>query len=585
MSRIAGTKRIRSCFPSGPDFGKSDFSGGRTASAGRMITVFIFIGLFISIAFLGDLWPMKNVRVHAYAWFHPGNVAGLSMDFKLSPAMRYSFGSAARYYNSLAYLAPVRLVHYFIPDRLLSLRVLSILCSAFALLVLYRLTAILFCRGIGILFLFLLVTSPSYVENSRAFGYGPLTNLVICGMVYLLALILNRRKPVLKAALLSLLSYATLSLYVIGRLIIFLPVVVFVLYLKKYWLSLIVFSGLLIGLVLASDHIIGDTHFKIRDAILINHEWLQPREIDPSINVSVIWGRFSENLRWVTRYLSIKRSPFYHEGEENWMKPEAMINAVYWPFLCIGILICLTRRKTSNIILLGWFFLLALVPMISHWVSVRRFMYALTPIYLLIAIGLWWAYGFAIGLLPAGNTFRKRLPALMVICLSLIGGYNIHTFFSETARPEHTYSRRQLRLIASSISEKGDPAKVIRYNNAAMDLIWGNPYFDRPLIGKNIIDKMEYETLGPPRKPRDIFAQIEYAREEGGEVLYIHARQRPPAFFAVPEENAFIVGDPWWPDSKIKFVENNMKGEVMLTRLPGIPEVYFLYIPKPGDSE
>jgi len=109
------------------------------------------IALFIIMSFLGDVHPCKNVT-ETYAYVHHGNIRALAMDFDLRPTMWYSFGSAARYYNSLLYVALIKLFDLFIPYRLLCLRAISVLATALSMFFLYRLTIILFCRQVGIMF-------------------------------------------------------------------------------------------------------------------------------------------------------------------------------------------------------------------------------------------------------------------------------------------------------------------------------------------------------------------------------------------------------------------------------------------------
>ena len=567
-------------FPPGPDYGKSEYDPIADPSSARYFLVFSLIIFFVFIAFLGDLWPVKNVGDQAYVWTHFENISGLSMGFKLSPAMRYSFGSAARYFQSLFYIALVKLFYLAIPHRLLCLRVISIVFTSVSLFFIYRIGSILFCRAVGILLLFILVTSPVYVESFRAFGYIPVTNAIVCIICYLLVLSLNNRKVILKTLLLALFSYITLSLYVIGRLIILLPLIVFGLYFKRYWRQLLIFIIVLVGLVLVLDSMIGDTHFDLKGSLMINSEWIKASSPQTPIDGEVLWGRLCFNLNWALRRLAILSSPFYDIEEAIWVEPVAIINALYAPFLIIGLLVNFIRRRISNVVLLGWLFLVFFIPLFADWVALRRFALALTPIYFLVAIGMWWTYRFFYGLVNSG-AYRKTLASLSLVFVLLIGGYNIVVYFRETARPDYDYSQSHLKRLATYIAEKGRNARVIRFNRSAGDLLWGNPYFDRPIIGSGITAKMEFDEFieypSGKKRPGKLLDQIEYSKREGGNALYIHLLEQQEVYYTGPIRSPKGTDNNWsYPD--IEWVNENMRGEVELEQLPGVDEVYFLYV-------
>ena len=567
-------------FPTGSDYGKSEFVRVADVPRPRYLPVFSLIIFFLLIAFLGDLWPVKNVSEQCYGYVERGNILSLSMDIKLSPSMRYSSGFTARYYESLPYQAIIKLFHLFIPYRLVCLRMVSILSTSVALFFIYRLTTILFCRSIGMLLIILLVTSPVCVENLRAFGYIPLTNAIVSIVIYLLVASLNRRRIVIKTVLAAMFSYLILSLYVIGRLIIILPVIIFGIYFKRYWRNLVIFAGIFIALILILDNTLNDTRFNLKNAIFIHPEWLKPASVELPIDEGVIYGRFVVNSKWAMRYLGFSYSPLYDQEEDLWLKPPRLINPFFTPFLIVGLLVCLVRRKLSNVVLLTWVFLLFIVPHASSWLPIRRVVLALTPIYLLIAVGMWWVYNFISAFSNSGS-YKKRIAVSASIIIILISTYNVYAYFSTAAKPLYNYSRAQLKQLAEYVSKKGADVDAIRYNRAAESLLWGNPYFDRPIITKELVRKLEFDRVRDHRhreiRPSEILEQIEYARQEGGNILYIHAMEEPDPYLV---ESHLSEKDEYqtWRYSDMGYVNKSMREEVELEQLPGIDEVYFLYV-------
>jgi len=469
------------------------------------------IFIFIIVAFLGDMHPCKTVS-ETYAYVYPENVRALAMDFDLRPEMWFSFGSAAQYFNSFLYVALIKLFYLFIPYRLLCMRVISVFSAALSMFFLYRLTVILFCRQVGILLLFILATSSSYLENMRAFGYIPLTNLIVCLIGYLLSLSLNGRGVVLKCFLLSLFSYLMFSLYVLGRLIILLPVIIFALHLKKYWKQIVIFLAMLAVLVVASNRIFGGRRLNLNQLVFINSEWLLPSSPKCPIDEDVLWGRFKNNLKYVSRYLSFQHSDIYYEADDIWIKTQALINICLTPFFLFGLLACLWRRKTSNIFLLAWLFFLFIIPMFSSWLPLRRVTLALSPIHLLIALGLWFVFRLFTVTIPAVSQSRVFKGVCVLFVLG-VGCYNLYTFFSRASRPEYNYTGPQLRRLAEAISEKGKNVRSLRFNMESEDLIWGNPYFDSKFIDINVVGRMEFEGIEFERANQNLHQQDRSAEE------------------------------------------------------------------------
>lgn len=567
------------------DLGKNDFKPKFSKLEGsKKWLVGILIGLFIAQAFLADLWPCKNIPL-GYGWPVPrSNTQALAMSFKINSGMRYSTGDNCHSFISLPYVALVKLSYNFIPYRLLCLRVISTISTAIALFFLYRLAAILFSPAVGIVYLFLLATSPVYLEKMRSFGFIPLSNAVVAIACYLLAASFNNKNIILKITMLSLCCFLTLSLYASSRLIIVFVVVFFLIYYKNEWKKLALFLFLFISLILISDQICNDIHY---DPIRLNSLTYPERlplgnrymeTIGKQSIVGALADRLLYNIRIVGYYFSLNHEKFYNEDDQEWENPDRIFNLAYLPFFFLGLAVCLWKREKSNIFLLLWFILFFLVLFLSGRIHVRRILFGLSPTYLLIALGLWAVFRFLV------YKYRRRKCYLVIISLSLaflgmVGSYNVFQYFYKYARPYYNYSKDQLHRLAAAISENGKAARAIRYNRPSEVLIWGNPYFDGHFIDLDIVNKLEVESKDlKTRKirPTEIKEQIEYAIREGGDVLYLHT-------FLKPDPGA-QVQDGGWSYLEIEEVKEEFRGKIEVSQVPGIKEVYFVYVKGTQDN-
>ena len=146
------------------EFGHSDLSHTPTKCPfSRKWWIAVLIGLFVALAILADLWPVKTTYFYIYS-----RVDGLlTMDLPLNPAMRYAAGNGIHSTESFIYVLAVKLFYLLIPYRFFCLRAVSICSTAISLFFLFKLAALIFCRQIAFLFLFLLITSPIYLESMR----------------------------------------------------------------------------------------------------------------------------------------------------------------------------------------------------------------------------------------------------------------------------------------------------------------------------------------------------------------------------------------------------------------------------------
>ncbi len=539
----------------------------------RYIVGFL-IAFFVLVTFLPDLRPGRKISL-GYGWPKPSNISALAMDFKLNPAMRYTTGDNSIAFRSLPYVATVKLIQTLVPYRLNCLRLVSVLSTAVALIFLYRTAAVLFCPQVGVLFIFLLVTSPTYLEKMRSFGYIPFSNAVVSIAIYLLATTLNNKRNLLKVALLSVLCLLTLSLYVASRLVVIFAIIFFLIYIRKSWGKLLLFLALLVTPILVMDQLWGDVKYDPIEYNLTDAPWERlpiggEKSGKPRGTFSgELLKRVQYNLNLASYYFSLKHKEFFDDGE--WSRPTRILNGLYLPFFFLGLGVCLWNRRVSNIFLVLWFLVFFVVFFISARIHVRRIAFGLNPIYLMVALGLWLTFRFLsrCGYRGLGKKFAFIAPVFLL----LVGSYNLSVFFFRMSRPYYSYSRNQLKKLALTIHEKGEGARAIRYNRQGEELIWGNPYFDVHFISPETIKKLEFDRINfETRKirPRKIKEQIEYAGKEGGNILYVH--------FFPKKESGSEVGDCWWHFPDIQSAKDEFSGRVVVSQIPGIEEVYFMYV-------
>jgi hypothetical protein len=202
-----------------------------------------------------------------------------------------------------------------------------------------------------------------------------------------------------------------LSLYLIGRLVILLPIIFFLVYIKADWRKMLLYLLFLVGLILIIDFSFKSRSFNPKEFFLCSikdvgfeltgtaYEWLGVRDAEDHEEIKKYelgqWKR-SESLKFVLRdniqyafgYLAgLNRVHFSDKDCYS-----RLFNIVYTPFLLLGFLICIKRRNRSTILLLLLFCLFFLVPLFSSRIEPRRLMFSLCPIYLLIALGIRFVY-------------------------------------------------------------------------------------------------------------------------------------------------------------------------------------------------
>ena len=560
------------------ELGRSEFNRPVATTRLHRFLLITLLTVICLLAVVVELRPLKKIAAGYPCPIPRSNVLALAMDFKLTPAMRYTSGDGSLSFVSLPYAAAVKLMYFLVPHRLFCQRLVSVASTVVAMFFLYRTAALLFSPSVGIICVFVLITTPVYFDEMLLYGFIPFSSMVVSVTGYVLASSLKANNYA-KTILLSLLAYLTLSLYAPARLVSVWVVLLYGAYFKKYWRSLAVYVVLIGVLIVGSDLIFKDAGY---DFVRANNLVCPERTPFPKAGTNVqeivreIGNRVRGNFHTASYYLSLRYKPFYNWEDQEWNRSENIFNIVYFPFLVAGIAICLVKFKKSNVYLLLWFSVFFLIIFVSSdRILERRIINGLDAVALFIALGIWGAYSFARArslLIKHFHYFKMALGAALL----LPGGYNVYNYVNSVSKPKYNYSRTQLRRFVEIICEKGMGVRSIRYNRMTEVLIWGNPYFDYDLVTRDIIDKLidklEVDNWDYPRqspRPEKILEQMDYARKEGGNILYIHSYHK--AAPGIPE-------DDLWPAADIRYAGQSLADRVEIFQIPEMDEVYFMFV-------
>jgi len=522
---------------------------------------------FAVLAVLPDVRPLKTTRFY-YNCFNRRSIDMLAMRFRLDPAQRYSPGFGWDSFNSLPYLAAAGLVHRVLPWRLASLRMVSVLSSSLGLWCVYLLLRRLYSAPLGILALALLATSPVYLEGMRAYGYIPFTNAVIAVMVWLLVSSLGARGGYGAAAAMGVLGVALLSLYRVGGLVLFLPLVVYGLRLREGWKKLLVYGGTLMLTVLALDLCLGDTHFRPGEFLFGGIEWLEDNPQGPPEPFLQRMGvRLRQNSAIALRYLfSIARQPYGFQAGE--VCQHRLFNPVYTPFFWLGAAACIWKRGRLEGLLLIWWLMFFLVPFLSTGIHDIRIAFSLVPMYALIALGLDTAASWLARFPRAG---RWAAPGCLLL-LAPVFSYDVHEYLFRASAMVGGHSREQLRGMALALGAAAREAEVVRYNDSAGVRIWGNPYVDSRYIDMDFAFRMrKYPMRGDPA---GLEGQVAAAVGEGRSQLFVVGLGR----FPYDEDGG--ESDSRSAREFIGRAKQLYGDRLLISVAPGLDEVYFLAVPR-----
>ena len=567
---------ISNLLQSSGDFGTTNFKQGRIQLTHLQRWLVIgLISLFVILSVIADLsWPLKNT----YAAFDIG-IRSFNKLGQIIPDMRYSSGGSGMLDSSLIWMIILKLFYSIIPSRILCLRVIALFFSSLSLFILFRLSMFLFSRIVAFIFLFLLVTSPIYVESMRAYGWNSLSYLVVFSSVYLLATSFNNKKVVLKMATLAFFGILMLSLYLIGRLVVILPIIFFLIYIKAAWRKLLLYLILLIGFIVLIDLSFSCRSFNPKEFFLCSikdvgfestgpaYEWIGTRDAEDPEAIKEYelgqWNRFEalkndlqDNIQYAFGYISGLNQ--VHFSDKDWHS--RLFNIVYTPFLLLGLIICLGRRNRSTILLLLFFCLFFLVPLFSSRIEPRRLLFSLSPIYLLIALGIRFVYLLLLNIRYL-ISYWGRLKYLLLALLIIIGGYDICEFLFVVSKPDFNYSRSRLKKMADEIIALGEDSDTIKYNWISTDLIWGNPFL------VNHPKSLELHWMGPYE--RTGFRQSLADAKKGGErLLYLYTLYPHPYY---REENYNNI------ESQLSWIKKHYPETVTFSRIAETELNYLLF--------
>ena len=437
----------------------------------------LLLALYLLFALTPEIWPCKKII------FYPELTLGhmINNPDMIQTGRLVTSGHSAYSHQSLPYIVIVDFLLKVIENKLFCLRAFSILCTILALLYLYLFAFKLFNGWIASLFLLLLITSPIFLEGSRAYGFIPLTNLVVSAICYYTLLSATSRKLV-NPLLLVMLSFLTLSLYVVGRLAILFPFAYLGFHLRKGLRNLVVLTVLFLSLVAGLRSVGGENHTDIKQLFSVGVDWYEPPDSRSAMEMIETMGtRIFINIGAATRYiLGVDRVPYDNENENS-----RIINPLYTLFLLAGLFICLLTVRGSPGAVLLLFSIFFIIPMAADHYPPRRIFFSLPPLYLIIAVGIRATHSFLLkNFLRAG--FRRFIPASIAVVVSLAMLYDLHEFVFAVSRPYNDLGHEEQQTIARFIEANVDEVDGLTCNKPAKEVIWGNEHFFNSTNGPQI---------------------------------------------------------------------------------------------------
>jgi hypothetical protein len=453
--------------------------------------VIALLVLFLLLSFLPDLiWTGRKT----YSAVYTGTFQCFTVLHRV-PGEWFVTGGSGKEDESLPYVALLRLVYALVPDRLLCLRVLSVAAALAGLALFGRIARILFSRKIALIFLFLLATSPVYLESMRAYGYHSLSYLAAAAVCYL-TVADARRRMVLKTLLLAFFSLLTMSLYIASRAVIGVPLAFFALDGKRSWRRLLLLLLLLFGGIPLLELAFNDPLFSYR------YYFYDPPE--PGAEWVIDSGRFSwpmlvdhvrANAGPARDYLLGRgRRPFSDRDPQS-----RIFDRAYVPFLILGLLSCARRERRGVIFLAVLLLFFFIAPLASSFLQPRRIIFALYPLYLLIALGLETA-GRLLARLASRPGGGKAAAAAIGAFLLAVGGVDGREYLLEVSRPPGGYGPAAMKQAAKFLSRERRETDIIRYPRDSDELVMGNPYFvPRPAAAEGAATFFGEERIGLDR--------------------------------------------------------------------------------------
>lgn len=461
----------------------------------------LLIGIFLLLSVGADLaWPSRKSYFATYTY----TFKNFTVLHPVPTGSYFTPGGGGQELYSPLYMGLLRACYRLVPHRLAAMRTLSIVCAVICLYLLFLTVRRLFSSPEAGLLLFLLATSPIYLESMRAFGYQSLSHLAVILTVYFTV---SSREKSGWAAAAAVAAFSTLALYVTARPAAAFPVLFYLLEPKKSWKRLLLYLAVFAALLTAAG---------LAERRPLTYPWryfTSPEEqagLWPVEEGRVNWDGLSRHLARNSRLaagylLSTGRRPFADRESSS-----RLFNPVYTPFLLLGLAGVWFRKRDGRNAILIMLFLFFLLPLASREIQPRRILVSIYPLYLLIVLGLSLTFRFVL-------RRRELFGWLAIPALLAVGAWDLHEFVFRVSRPRLNYPRSELKAVARFVEENWREVSHIRYYKEIDELIMGNPYFvpqPEKIAG---VANVFAEERRDPRRTLEIFSS-----RVGEDLIYLY---------------------------------------------------------------
>ncbi len=442
---------------------------GRNKAAATLVAVCAICLVFVLTSLAGERWDTKRIR---------GGVGAAMVkvfDAPLAPSLDTIVvpGHCASAHESYPYRIVVEVASWFFPRRTTSLRAISLLFGCVFLGLMYGLGAALYDRNTGLVFALALATSPYFVEMARAYGYVSMALAIAAGVLLLSARQLRASRDTAGdlgwAAACALLCLCTFSVYAVGRLVLFVAVVTYLLRIGRRFRSAAVFAGVLvlpvaIGLVASPD-----LRRHAHDAVVVGPEWLS----DPD-QYHTVAEEFDVRMRRNVPDALGQMTGLQPVNFSDFGADPRLVPLTFVPLLLFGVILSGVRRSVRDLFVLACFVAFLGIPLFSSGLPARRVIFATIPVYLLVAAG---GVGLYRRVLAQGfGVTRRRLVAALAAAWFLgtcLAG--IYQFVHTISRSESDVNAASQEVMAGLVREALSEVAVVIYAKGVDDVFFGSP--------------------------------------------------------------------------------------------------------------
>lgn len=519
-------------------------------SFNRLLPV-ILIGFFVVLSLAADIAPAKK-------FYFVYETEGMKPFFRLEttdfrgplPLCPVTYS-----YSSLPYLLLLKAVHANVADRLLSLRLVSVLTGSAGLICFYLIGKSLLSRSAALVGAFFLVANPAFLETARAFGYVSLSHMTAL-LAFLFAVIAGRGKKWWLWVLFSAVSsYLLLYLYAPMRLAtIPLIILCFVVSGKGWWRKILIYGGVFIGIL------IGVGFFQSRSVGLVSRI-LQSNYSDEYIGsetspvvIEQLARHVKMNIPVLFGYLLNLKRTVFTTGWAPAAQNSRLFHSAYIPFWIIGLIVCGCRRRRGDIIVLLMLAFFAFSKLPSNGIWPRRMIDILYPLALLAGVGVTAAYSYLARVLSPGP---RRIAALLVLCGFLLasGFFEIKHFLFELSRPQYDVPSETLSRIADFLLERLENNQMVVFPYDEHPYLVGNKYLANRLREDHLI-------RSAPPFPGILLRYMQWSLTTGMPLTVVY---RAP----ISEDYS----------SAIAWANENFPGAIAISGIPGSDFAVFTFSP------